>query len=279
MARVFLAVILFLWGFPSAAAAPAHSENIAPELRVYANSHPPYSYLDAAGQPAGIATDRVRHFLDQTGLRYEIQLVAWTRVMTQAARENDVLIFSLNRTAEREKDFHWILPLETKRPAVLVRSGLQPRPTMEALGNGSLRAVCNYGSSQCALLRGAGVPEAALMQVPALPVLGQAILLHAGRADIMMADQEALRWHVANGALPAGVVSAIGHAGPVITDYLAASHLLKPSLLSVLRATVDDRHPAAADQGGPAATIPQTKTDCPVSQTVGCISEISYPIN
>lgn len=247
MARVFLAVILFLWTSPPVTSAPAHTEKVPPELRVYANSHPPYSYLDAAGQPAGIATDKVRHFLDQTGLRYEIHMVAWTRAMTQAVRENDVLIFSLNRTAEREKDFHWILPLETKRPAVLVRSGLQPEPSMEALGNGSLRAVCNFGSSQCSLLRGAGVPEGSLMQVPALPVLGQAILLHAGRADIMMADQEALQWHVTNGALPADAVSVIGHAGPAITDYLAASHLLKPSLLSVLRATVDGRRPAAAD--------------------------------
>jgi len=62
----------------------------------------------------GIGTALVKEVMASSGLDYDIRIVPWARAYRDAITKPNTLIYPLNRTASREKHFHWvgkILPL------------------------------------------------------------------------------------------------------------------------------------------------------------------------
>lgn len=79
-------------------------------LRVVTEEFPPYNFIDK-GRVTGLATEVVEAVLKEIGVRATIQSMPWARAYDIARNGENVLIYSITRTAEREKMFKWIGPV------------------------------------------------------------------------------------------------------------------------------------------------------------------------
>ena len=71
---------------------------------------PPYNYADN-GIVKGIATEIVQATLAQADLEATIRVYPWARAYDMALNQENVLIYSIRRSSEREALFKWIGPI------------------------------------------------------------------------------------------------------------------------------------------------------------------------
>jgi len=67
------------------------------------------SYIDPEDkQLKGYAVDLVKAVMDNAGLKYEITSLPWIRAYKKAAKGENILIFPMGRSEEREEKFNWV---------------------------------------------------------------------------------------------------------------------------------------------------------------------------
>lgn len=93
------AVVLALAALPAAAAGPA--------LRIVTEEFPPYN-MTVNGKPTGLATEVLEAVLKEVNVQGSIQFMPWARAYEIAQGPDTVLIYSITRTAAREKLFKWV---------------------------------------------------------------------------------------------------------------------------------------------------------------------------
>jgi len=71
----------------------------------------PYNYLDNNGKIIGRSTEVVKSVLNHANVPFKLSLFPWQRSYNIASTQKNVLIYSIYRTPEREKLFHWLCPL------------------------------------------------------------------------------------------------------------------------------------------------------------------------
>lgn len=98
MKTLILAMILFLG---------VQAEGKGEELKVVTTEFPPYQILDG-DEVRGISTEIVKGVLEIAGIKARFYGYPWARAYRIAQKEPNVLIYSLARTAEREKLFKWV---------------------------------------------------------------------------------------------------------------------------------------------------------------------------
>lgn len=98
----FLAVIFF--------STQVRAQPDLSKIRVITSFYEPYSYAEE-GVAQGIAVNQVRKILAQLHFFPPITVYPWARAYNIALSTPNILIFSMARTPEREKDFHWIGPV------------------------------------------------------------------------------------------------------------------------------------------------------------------------
>lgn len=76
-------------------------------IEVLTEQYPPFSY-EKNGVIGGISTEVVINLFAELGIHPDIRVMRWSRAYRRALRNEDVLIYSLARTPEREDLFHWI---------------------------------------------------------------------------------------------------------------------------------------------------------------------------
>ncbi len=81
------------------------------EIIIVTEDYPPLNYLDEDGNIAGTATEMVRAALGQLDWDAEIQLFPWARTYDMALEQENVFIYSITRTEEREDLFKWVAPV------------------------------------------------------------------------------------------------------------------------------------------------------------------------
>jgi polar amino acid transport system substrate-binding protein len=79
----------------------------ADEIKVYTELLPPYQF-SVDGNITGIATQNVIRILDAAKLSHQIIMVPWARAYELVQTDKNSLIYSMNRTPEREDQFHWL---------------------------------------------------------------------------------------------------------------------------------------------------------------------------
>jgi polar amino acid transport system substrate-binding protein len=77
------------------------------KLFVITEELPPLNYSEN-GIVLGAATDIVRKVLIEAKINYEIAVYPWARAYSMALNDGNTLIYSLNRTPDRETCFQWI---------------------------------------------------------------------------------------------------------------------------------------------------------------------------
>ena len=83
------------------------------EITVVTEQWPPYKYLSSSGKVIGSATKIVEETLQQANIPYTLNMYPWARAYKTALEKPNVLIYSILRSPQREKLFHWICPLNT----------------------------------------------------------------------------------------------------------------------------------------------------------------------
>ncbi|MFJ3522487.1 substrate-binding periplasmic protein [Pseudomonas sp. NPDC090203] len=103
MAHAFLKglVAILLAGATSLAAADE------PAIRVVTEELPPYNMSENGGV-TGLSTEIVRTVMKGVGASANIEVLPWARAYDLALHTENVLIYSIARTAEREPLFKWV---------------------------------------------------------------------------------------------------------------------------------------------------------------------------
>lgn len=97
-ARGFLLAILAGLPLPVLAADP---------IRIVTEELPPYNMTEG-GRLTGLSTEVVQAVLKEIGVQASIQSMPWARAYDIALNSENVLIYSITRTAQREKLFKWV---------------------------------------------------------------------------------------------------------------------------------------------------------------------------
>lgn len=80
---------------------------VADEIRVVTEELPPYN-MTRDGRITGMSTEVVEAVLKEVGMEASIQSLPWARAYDIALNSENVLIYSITRTAQREKLFKWV---------------------------------------------------------------------------------------------------------------------------------------------------------------------------
>jgi len=82
----------------------------AQEIKVVTENFPPYNY-EEDGKLTGMATEVVQATLRQANIEAEIKLYPWARAYKMALEQENVLIYTISMSPEREDQFKWIGPI------------------------------------------------------------------------------------------------------------------------------------------------------------------------
>lgn len=81
------------------------------DIQVVTENWPPFNYQNTQGEVVGSITSHVKEILSLSALSHEINLYPWARTYKLAESKKNHLIYSLYKTPEREKHFHWFCPI------------------------------------------------------------------------------------------------------------------------------------------------------------------------
>ncbi|RFP16389.1 ABC transporter substrate-binding protein [Duganella sp. BJB475] len=110
-----LSILLLVAGMACAAAD-------TPALKIYGMDSKPISYTDT-GQPTGMAVELARRIQDRLGRHDAIDIVPWARAQTLAEAGPNVMLLTVVRTPERERQMQFVGPIFTSRVVAYVVKG------------------------------------------------------------------------------------------------------------------------------------------------------------
>lgn len=84
--------------------------------------YPPVTFV-RDGRPAGFVTDIVREIAARLGVAADIRVTSWKNAYQLAQVNPNVLLFSAERTPEREGLFQWVGPVGTNRAILYAKKG------------------------------------------------------------------------------------------------------------------------------------------------------------
>lgn len=83
---------------------PAHAGET---IKILTEEYPPYNYTDK-GKITGLGTEVVQAVLKEINIEGQFQSVPWARAYETTQNSENVLIYSINRSKDREKLFKWV---------------------------------------------------------------------------------------------------------------------------------------------------------------------------
>ena len=202
------------------------SENVI----VVTENYPPYSY-EQEGKITGLSTDIVKCIMDESGLEYKIELLPWARAYKMAFNRDDVLIYSVTRTTERENLFNWIAFLGEAKFYLMGRSEENYEASVPQLIAKGYKATCVINDAACEWLRDAGFDENHIEMVPDRMQSSEFKMVLYKRADFFVADPISLGYRLQQINIPEQKFQKvlIIHEGQ--SYYLAAGKHIKPEIL------------------------------------------------
>lgn len=91
-------------------------------LQLMSEEYPPVTFLKG-GKPAGFVTDMVRQIALRTDNPDNIRITSWKNGYNMALLHPNVILFSAERTPEREKLFHWVGPVGKNSAIFFAKKG------------------------------------------------------------------------------------------------------------------------------------------------------------
>jgi polar amino acid transport system substrate-binding protein len=91
-------------------------------FQLVTEEYPPVTFVKA-GKPSGFVTDMVREIAARQGIPDNIRLTSWKNGYNLALLNPKVVLFSAERTPEREGLFHWVGPVGRNSAILYARKG------------------------------------------------------------------------------------------------------------------------------------------------------------
>lgn len=118
-------------------------------FQLVTEEYPPVTFM-RGGKPSGFVTDIVREIAARQGLPDTIRLTSWKNAYNMALLGPKVVLFSAERTPEREKLFQWVGPVG-KNSAILYAkkgSGIRLGSLDDAKKLGAIATTTNWFTEQ-----------------------------------------------------------------------------------------------------------------------------------
>jgi ABC-type amino acid transport substrate-binding protein len=93
------------------------------ELRIITEISPPYNFVDKDYQITGQSTEIVEAIMEATGTKASIETMPWSEGLALAEKGPGILLYSTNRTPEREDLFKWVGPIGNYEQAFYAKKG------------------------------------------------------------------------------------------------------------------------------------------------------------
>jgi len=118
-------------------------------LQLVTEEYPPITFMKG-GQPSGFVTDMVREIAARQGIPDDILLTSWKNGYQMALHYPKVLLFSAERTPEREDLFQWIGPVGRNSAILYARrgSGIRVESLADAKGVAAIATTTNWFTEQ-----------------------------------------------------------------------------------------------------------------------------------
>lgn len=91
-------------------------------LQMMTEEYPPITFM-SEGKPAGFVTEMVREIAARQNVPVNIRLTSWKNAYNMALLHPNVVLFSAERTAERDKLFQWVGPVGKNSAIFYARKG------------------------------------------------------------------------------------------------------------------------------------------------------------
>jgi len=92
-------------------------------LRIITEVYPPYNFVDKNNNVTGQSTEIVQGILKRTGTQATIEVMPLSEGLALAQKGPKTVIYSLNRTPQRENLFNWVGPIGNYEQAFYARKG------------------------------------------------------------------------------------------------------------------------------------------------------------
>ncbi len=121
--RVCLAILLMVSMLLVACNVPGTVPPASSELRIITEVYPPYNFVDKNGNVTGQSTEIVQAILEKTDTQAEIEVMPLSEGLALAQKGPKVVIYSLNKTPQRENLFKWVGPIGNYEQAFYASKG------------------------------------------------------------------------------------------------------------------------------------------------------------
>ena len=109
--RVWLAILLIVVMLMVACNVPGTVPPDSSGLRIVTEVYPPYNFVDKSDNVTGQSTEIVQAILERTGTQANIEVMPLSEGLALAQKGPKVVIYSLNKTPQREELFKWVGPI------------------------------------------------------------------------------------------------------------------------------------------------------------------------
>ncbi len=158
------------------------------ELRIITENYPPYNFVSADGVVRGQSTEIVQVIMGMVGVESEIEVLNFSEALSLAKEGPGVVLFSLNRTVDREELFKWVGPIGAYEQAffALVDSGVAISTLEEAK---DVKKIAVYEDDAGALF----LQSQGFGNLDISPTDGDALLkLANGEVDLWLGNRDGL---------------------------------------------------------------------------------------
>ena len=121
--KVWLTILLIAAMFLVACNVPGTVPPADSGLRIITEDYPPYNFVDKDSNVTGQSTEIVEAILDKTGAQADIEVMPLSEGLALAQKGPNVVIYSLNRTPQREELFKWVGPIGNYEQAFYAKKG------------------------------------------------------------------------------------------------------------------------------------------------------------
>lgn len=84
-----------------------------PKISIVTEESYPANYTAEDSDIRGFAADYIKYALNQNDVPFDITIYSWNRAFKIANQDENVIIFPIARTPEREASFHWLHEIMT----------------------------------------------------------------------------------------------------------------------------------------------------------------------
>ncbi len=210
------------------------ADKFRPTVRVVTGGYEAMNALNG-GTLHGSATDAVIAFMNSHDVDYTITPMPWSRAYNLLLTKDDVIIYPLTRSVDRESKFTWLTKVKQQSYVLLGHIDVNPSQLTKAqIISGKYFTLCEGKSFNCSSLANYGFPNGNILRIHGIELDKILNLVNRGRASFIWEGLEAVKKITDNDITLQDKFIPIAGSHSTVADYLAAYNL-KPEILKLFK--------------------------------------------